>query len=325
MKPDLRLNPPPGLREALPIFIEAESIEGQDEEKITAEGSVVLRRRGQAVFADRLIYFLPEEEIEAEGSVRLEQRGDSVQGPKLKVNIERETGYFDSPELMLQQNQSRGSASQLFFEGPQQYRLEQANYTTCPVGNDDWYLRARDLKIDQVNNVGVARDASIVFKGVPILYTPWIDFPTANVRKSGFLPPTMGNTSNNGFEFMLPYYWNIAPNYDATLSARALSKRGALLGSEFRYLNPTYSGETRVDLLPDDEIKNTTRYALLFKHSQNLGEGLTGLVNYQRVSDDSYFRDLSTRIAFTSQVNLPQEGILSYSQPWWNATLHALS
>lgn len=325
LKPDLRLNPPPGLREALPIFIEAESIEGQDEEKITAEGSVVLRRRGQAVFADRLIYFLPEEEIEAEGSVRLEQRGDSVQGPKLKVNIERETGYFDSPELMLQRNQSRGSASQLFFEGPQQYRLEQANYTTCPVGNDDWYLRARDLKIDQVNNVGVARDASIVFKGVPILYTPWIDFPTANVRKSGFLPPTMGNTSNNGFEFMLPYYWNIAPNYDATLSARALSKRGALLGSEFRYLNPTYSGETRVDLLPDDEIKNTTRYALLFKHSQNLGEGLTGLVNYQRVSDDSYFRDLSTRIAFTSQVNLPQEGILSYSQPWWNATLHALS
>lgn len=326
LKLDLRLYPPPRQQEALPIFIEAESIEGQNEEKITAQGSAVLRRRGQAVFADRLTYLLPEDEIEAEGNVRLEQRGDSVQGPKLKMNTERETGYFDSPEFMLQQNQSRGSASQLFFEGPQQYRLEQANYTTCPVGNDDWYLRARDLKIDQVTNVGVARDASIVFKGVPILYTPWIDFPTGNERKSGFLPPTMGNTSNNGFEFTLPYYWNIAPNYDATLAPRVMSKRGAQFNSEFRYLQPTSYGLDRVDLLPDDQIDNDkTRYALLFQHSQNLGEGLTGSVNYQKVSDDSYFRDLSTRIAFTSQVNLPQEGTLSYSQPWWNVTLHALS
>ena len=325
LKPDRRLNPPPGQQEALPIFIEAESIEGQDEEKITAQGSVVLRKRGQAIFADWLNYFLSEDEIEAEGNVRLEQRGDSVQGPKLKLNTERETGYFDSPDFMLQKNQSRGNASQLFFEGPQQYRLEQVNYTTCPVGNDDWYLRARDLKIDQVNNVGVARDASIVFKDVTILYTPWIDFPIASSRKSGFLPPTMGNTSNNGFDFTLPYYWNIAPNYDATFSARALSKRGALLGSEFRYLLPNSSGRDQVDLLPDDQIDNDkTRWALLLQHSQNLGEGLSGSVNYQRVSDNTYFRDLSTRIAFTSLVNLPQEGTLSYSQPWWNVTLHAL-
>jgi LPS-assembly protein len=326
LKLDLGLSPPSGQQEALPIFIEAESIEGQGEEKITAQGSAVLRKRGQAIFADRLTYFLLEDEIEAEGNVRLEQRGDSVQGPKLKVNVERNTGYFDAPEFNLQKNQSRGYASQLFFEGPQQYRLEQAHYTTCPVGNDDWYLRARDLKIDQVNNVGVARDASIVFKGVPILYTPWIDFPTANIRKSGFLPPTMGNTSNNGFEFMLPYYWNIAPNYDATLAPRVMSKRGTQFNSEFRYLMPTSSGRDQVDMLPEDQIKeHKTRWALLFQHSQNLGEGLNGTVNYQRVSDNSYFRDLSTRIVFTSQVNLPQEGTLSYGQPWWNVTLHALS
>ncbi|HEY6282035.1 MAG TPA: LPS-assembly protein LptD, partial [Burkholderiales bacterium] len=336
LKPDLGLRPPSGQQEALPIFIEAESIEGQGEEKITAQGSAVLRKRGQAIFADRLTYFLSEDEIEAEGNVRLEQRGDSVQGPKLKVNVERNTGYFDSPEFRLQQNQSggsatplffesRGTASQLFLEGPQQYRLEQANYTTCPVGNDDWYLRARDLKIDQENNVGVARDASIVFKGVPILYTPWIDFPTSNSRKSGFLPPTMGNTSNNGFEFELPYYWNIAPNYDATLSPRVMSKRGTQFNSEFRYLEPTYSGLARVDLLPDDQIKNDdTRAAILLQHTQNFGNGLSGSVNYQRVSDNSYFRDLSTRIAFTSQVTLPQEGVLSYSQPWWNVSLVAL-
>ena len=325
LKPNLSLSPPSRQQEALPIFIEAESIEGQGEEKITAEGSAILRRREQAVFADRLTYFLSNDEIEAEGNVRLEQRGDSVQGPKLKVNAESETGFFDTPQFQLQQNHGRGNAEKLFFEGPQQYRLEQANYTTCPVGNDDWYLRARDLKIDQGIHIGTARDASIVFKGVPILYTPWINFPTTNMRKSGFLPPTVGNTSNNGFEFTLPYYWNIAPNYDATFSARALSKRGSQLNSEFRYLNPTYSGEARVELLPDDELKNDNRYALLFRHSQNLGSGLSGSLNFQRVSDDSYFRDLSTHLAFTSQTTLPREAVLSYGQPWWNATLHALS
>ena len=326
LKTVLSLSPSSGQQEALPIFIEAESIEGQDEEKITAEGSAVLRKRGQAIFADRLTYFLPEGEIEAEGNVRLEQRGDSAQGPKLKLNVERETGFFDTPQFQLQQNHGRGNAEKLFFEGPQQFRLEQANYTTCPVGNDDWYLRARDLKIDQGSNIGTARDASIVFKGVPILYTPWINFPTSNMRKSGFLPPTVGNTSNNGFEFTLPYYWNIAPNYDATLSPRVMSKRGTQFNSEFRYLEPTYSSLARVDLLPDDQLKdNDTRYALLFQHTQNFGYGLSGSLNFQRVSDDSYFRDLSTRIAFTSQTTLPREAVLSYGQPWWNMTLHALS
>jgi LPS-assembly protein len=325
LKMVLSLSPSSGKQEALPIFIEAESIEKQDEEKITAQGSAVLRKHGQAIFADRLTYFLPEDEIEAEGNVRLEQRGTSAQGPKLKLNVERETGFFDTPQFQLPQIHGRGNGEKLFFEGPQQFRLEQANYTTCPVGNDDWYLRARDLKIDQGSNIGTARDASITFKGVPILYTPWINFPIANIRKSGFLPPTIGNTSNNGFEFTLPYYWNIAPNYDATLSPRVMSKRGTQFNSEFRYLEPTYSGLARVDLLPDDQLKNDdTRSAVLFRHSQNFGNGLSGSVNFQRVSDDSYFRDLSTRIAFTSITTLPQEATLSYGQPWWNATLHAL-
>jgi len=325
LKLDMRLNPSPKLQEALPVFVEADRIEGTGQEKITAQGSAVLRRDGEAVFADRLTYFISEDEIEAEGHVRLEQRGSSVQGPKAKFNIERDIGYFESPEFSLQKNQSRGSAGNLLLEGPEIYHLEQANYTTCPVGNDDWYLRARDLKIDQANNIGVARDASIVFKGVPILYTPWIDFPVTSARKSGFLPPTVGNSSNSGFEFTLPYYWNIAPNYDATLAPRVMSKRGAQFNSEFRYLQPSYSGIDRVDLLPDDQVdQDKTRYALLFNHMQDLGSGFTGSVNYQRVSDDNYFRDLSTNIAFTSQVTLPQQGTLSYSQPYWNATLTAL-
>ncbi|MGH8742659.1 MAG: LPS-assembly protein LptD, partial [Burkholderiales bacterium] len=283
LKLERRINTVPKQREATPLFIEADSIEGRDEEEITAQGSVVVHRLGQAVFADRLTYRLQEDEIEVEGNVRLEQHGNVVQGPKGMFNLTQETGFFDTPEFFLQEKHSRGNADKLFLEGPQQYRLEQAQYTTCPVGNDDWYIKAGDLKIDQTENIGTARNASIVFKGVPILYTPWINFPTSDMRKSGFLPPTVGDTSNNGFEFTLPYYWNIAPNYDATLSPRVMSKRGIQFNSEFRYLEPTYSGQARVDLLPYDQLKNySTRSAVLLQHSQNFGNGLTGAVNFQR-------------------------------------------
>ncbi|HVS27063.1 MAG TPA: LPS-assembly protein LptD [Burkholderiales bacterium] len=325
LKLERAVNPAPKQQEATPLFIEAETIEGRDEEEITAQGAVVMRRLGQTVFADRLTYRLQEDEIEVEGNVRLEQHGDLVQGPKGKINLERETGFFDTPDFFLQEKHGRGNADKLFLEGPQQYRLEQAYYTTCPVGNDDWYIKAGNLKIDQTENIGTAKDASIVFKGVPILYTPWINFPVGDNRKSGFLTPSFGSTGNSGFEFTLPYYWNIAPNYDATFSARGLSKRGAQLSSEFRYLNPAYFGEARVELLPDDQLKQDDRYALLFKHSFS-GNGYNGSLNFQRVSDDSYFRDLSTRIAFTSQVNLPREALLTYApQPWWNATIRAQS
>ncbi|MGH8752019.1 MAG: LPS-assembly protein LptD [Burkholderiales bacterium] len=326
LKLERSLNPPSRQPEAVPLFIEAESIEGQGQDQLTAQGQAVMRKRGQSVAADRLIYRPQEDEIEATGNVRLQQHGDSIEGPKLKLNTESEIGFFESPQFTLQERHGRGHADKLLLEGPQQYRLEQAYFTACPVGNDDWHLRARDLKIDQTENIGVARDASIVFKGVPILYTPWIDFPVGDNRKSGFLPPSFGTTGNNGYEFTLPYYWNIAPNYDATFSARGLSKRGAQLNSELRYLFPRAFGETRVELLPDDQLTRDDRYALLFSNNYNLGNGLSGLFNFQRVSDDNYFRDLSTRIAFTSQVNLPREAVLNVAtQPWWNATLRAQS
>src|SRR5712691_8130742 len=131
LKTVLSLSLSSGQQEALPIFIEAESIEGQDAEKITAQGSAVLRKRGQAIFADRLTYFLPEDEIEAEGNVRLEQRGTSSQGPKLKLTVERETDFCDRPQFGSQQIHGRGNAEKLCFEGRQQFRLEQANYTAC--------------------------------------------------------------------------------------------------------------------------------------------------------------------------------------------------
>ena len=123
------------------------------------------------------------------------------------------------------------------------YSLDNATYTTCPAGNQDWLLNMGLLEIDRDRQVGVAHNAYVQFKGVPILYSPWMDFPLNNQRKSGFLAPIFGSTSNGGSEITLPFYWNIAPNFDATIAPRVMTKRGLMLNNEFRYLEPGYSGE----------------------------------------------------------------------------------
>jgi LPS-assembly protein len=182
------------------------------------------------------------------------------------------------------------------------------------AGNDDWYLRAVDVDLDRSRLVGTAHDATIYFKGAPILYSPYLTFPLSNERKSGFLTPVFGSTSSRGLEMSLPYYFNLAPNYDATLTPRLMTKRGLQVNGQFRYLFPDIAGEADVEVLPD-RITGTNRYGLTWKHNEAFSSvpGLAGYLNLQKVSDDAYFTDLSDRLAITSQTNLPREGGFAYS------------
>jgi LPS-assembly protein len=176
------------------------------------------------------------------------------------------------------------------------------------------------LDIDRTTQIGVARQAVVEFKGVPILYTPWMDFALNNNRRSGFLGPTFGSTNKGGAEITLPYYWNIAPNYDATIAPRVIAKRGTQFNNEFRYLNSSYAGEMHLDVLPGDRINKLTRTRQALKHTQSLGGGVGLALNLNRVSDDEYFRDLSSSVSGTSQTNLLRDGLLSYGGGWWSTT-----
>ncbi|KAB2841485.1 MAG: LPS-assembly protein LptD, partial [Burkholderiales bacterium] len=180
----------------------------------------------------------------------------------------------------------------------------------------DWFLRVGDLEIDQQRQVGSAHHATIVFQGVPMLYTPWLDFPLTNERKTGFLTPSFGSTGRRGLEMSLPWYWNIAPNYDATLTARLMTKRGLMMNGQFRYLQPQYAGEFDAEGILRDRPTNSDRYGLAWRHRQTLLPGLTASLNLNRVSDDSYFVDFADRISATSQTTLPREVALSYNLPW---------
>jgi LPS-assembly protein len=212
---------------------------------------------------------------------------------------------------------SRGDAKAVFFEGQDKKRLKDARYTTCEPSVDDWYIKAKEIELDDYTQSGTAKNAYVEFKGVPLLYTPWMSFSFNNERKSGLLTPTVGTTSRSGFETLIPYYINIAPNMDATVGARYLSKRGAQLQGEFRYLGETYSGLDSLEYLDDDQLNGGRRYYANLSHNHGFGKGWSAGYNLEKVSDDQYFSEMSTRIISTSRVNLPQEGRVDYYGDVW--------
>jgi LPS-assembly protein len=319
LRPESTLRPftPPGDL-PVPVYVEADHIEGSSQKTVELVGDVKLRRRGQAVFSDWMLYDVPEDEVYAIGNVRLFQRGSVLQGTKARINLETDVGFVDDPRYSIAQTGGYGEGTRLNLEGDGRLSFENANYTTCGPGEQDWVFDSGRLSLDRDTETGVARDATFYFKGTPLAYTPYISFPLVSERKTGFLTPLWGTSSSTGFEVTAPFYWNIAPNMDYTFLPRFMAERGLLLGNEFRYLDPTYRGFVRAEYLPYDKKLGTDRWALLQRHEQAISPELSGYVSIQRVSDDNYFRDLSNRVGLTSTVLLPSEGWLRYASGWWN-------
>lgn len=300
-------------------IIEADRLTGKKEDQIEAIGNATLRQKGQSISADRLLYQQRSQELDAQGSVVLKQDGNTMSGAHLMLNLGSSAGRMEQPQFYLEENNSRGSAEVLHIQDRQHVSFENATYTTCPAGNQDWQMNMGSLELDRDRQIGVARNASVEFKGVPFLYMPWMDFPLNDQRKSGFLAPIFGGTSQGGTELTLPYYWNIAPDQDATFAPRVMLKRGLMLNNEYRYLGASYGGEMHVDVLPHDVVADRSRVRFALKHEQAMAADLIGYMNYNRVGDDAYFRDLGDAVNATSQVNLVQEGGLQYNLNSWNA------
>jgi len=300
-------------------YIEADQMVGKKDDQFEATGNVILRQGGQSIRADRLLYFQNTRDLDAQGGVVLEQAGNTVSGPHLRLNLDSYFGTMEQPIYYLRENDGRGAADTLHIQGKQRYSMDNATYTTCPADNEDWLLKMKGLEIDRERQIGTAHQAWVEFMGMPILYSPWMNFPLKGQRKSGFLSPLFGNSTKGGTELTLPYYWNIAPNRDATIAPRLMAKRGLMLNNEFRYLEQSYSGELHADVLPGDAITKRDRSRLSIRHQQALATGLAGYADLNSVSDDAYFRDLGDAVNATSQVNQLQEAGLNYSAGWWNA------
>ncbi|MBK6600351.1 MAG: LPS-assembly protein LptD [Betaproteobacteria bacterium] len=306
----------PGGDEDSPVFIRADRIEGVAEKYFEAEGGVELRTRTETVRADWLRYDILADEIWGKGAVTLRHGIDWVTGPELRFKRDTEVGFFRDARFYIGENGGRGSAADLRFVGPDRYEVTDARYTTCAAPREDWYIRMEELEVDQLRKVGTGHHATLHFLGTPVVYTPWLEFPLSGERKSGFLTPILGSSVSRGFEFASPYYLNLAPDFDATLVPRYMTKRGLQLGGQFRYLRPESTGEINGALLYDDRETGTNRYSLSWKHNQSFPQvtGLAGYWNLNKVSDDTYFTDLSDSVAYTSQVSLPREAGLTWAQ-----------
>ncbi|MBK7661784.1 MAG: LPS-assembly protein LptD [Betaproteobacteria bacterium] len=331
LKLDRLLRPtPPKLQRDLVKFLSADRVTGDENRNISATGGVMMRQRGVAIRADRLDYTTATDTAVAVGNVTLEREADTVTGPRLLYRLGEQTGEMESPVFEIaktpeRRTAARGSASKVLLEGDEQSRLFDAQYTSCPVPRDDWKLSVGELLLDSRNQEGTAHNATVTFFGVPILYSPWLSFPLDNRRRTGFLAPTLGSSGRGGFEFSLPWYWNIAPNHDATITPKLFSKRGLQVGAEYRYLKPDWTGQADVEFLPNDSIADQNRWLLGLKHNHKLPLGWNLALNAQRVSDDNYFRDLSTRVSATSQTNLPRDVIVGTGDENWAFSARAIA
>ena len=317
---------PPGATE-----VRALRIVGLRSVELVAEGEAELTRDDLTLTADRLVYNELTDEASARGNVRLDRNDDWITGSWARLIVHEWTGELEGPQYYFSREASArpgeptrivagtGGADMLYFEGENQYRLESATWTTCEPESLDWYIQARDLELDFDRNVGVARGGSLVFKDVPVLWWPWIEFPLAEQRKSGFLVPTIGMSNKTGLDVSAPYYLNIAPNYDATVTPRYMGRRGLQLGGEFRYLGASHTGEARVEWLPRDTTSGKARTLGAFEHQHAITQRLHASVDLNWVSDDEYFEDLSSRISVASRVNLLREAQLFYTGDWWHA------
>ncbi len=307
--------------------VEADRIDGSSEHFLQAEGRVVIRDDQQGrIETDWLRYEDAADEAVCRGPVSMTRPGERITGKDLNLRLTPRLGDMHSVTYWLAGKGKpllpvQGVARQMFFEGPDKYRMEAVTYSTCTPDRQDWVLKAAELNIDYNTSLGKARQARVEYLGVPILYSPWLRFSLDNERKSGFLSPTYGASDSRGLEVILPWYWNIAPNRDATLVPRYLGRRGLQFGGEFRYLEKAYSGQVWADILPSDSVAKRDRYQVDLTHQQRFSSRLSGNLRYQKVSDTDYFTDLSGHVNQTSTVNLPREASLAYQGDGWNGGL----
>ncbi len=307
----------------VPMQFEADQLHGQLDRMVEVSGAVVLRRGEERFEADWMRYDKLADEAHARGNVLFARGADRVYGSEIRLKLSERLGEMQDVRFELHGEDGRfgrGATETLRFEGPDVYAMRAASFTTCAPGDDDWFLKTAELRLDYVSNVGTARNVRVEFLDTPILYMPWMDFALDDRRKSGLLTPSFGVSTERGFELLAPWYWNIAPNRDATLTPRVMTKRGLQLGAEFRYLEPAYAGEVAAELLPDDRQANRSRYRALLSHGHRFDARWSGNLYYERVSDDRYFVDLSNLVSQTSQVNLPQQAELRYQGGWWQAS-----
>ena len=328
---DPTLSQDSSLRNSSPAHVTAQHVDSANQSVYHLSGDVLMQRADQQLQANTLDYNDATTDYDARGNVRYQEAGQLLAASHMKGNSDASRGVADDVHYQMLQSRGNGVAKQGHMLDAEHTRYSMATYSTCDVGHHVWEFRAKSISIDKVSGVGVARDATMRIGNFPFLYLPYFSFPTDNRRKSGFLSPTLGNTSRSGFEISTPYYLNLAPNYDATLDPRYYGERGPLLAGEFRYLVPGSTGQVNVEYVPNDRGENdgladtrgNSRYLVNLSDSTQLWPGWRFSGAYNHVSDSSFLYDYGNGLSHTPVYILQSGAAINGSGKWWSASFGA--
>jgi len=329
--PGLVLRSSPLLEEAISqrqeqegaIYLQGQRLRVRPDLDVVIEGEASIRKPGVSIQAGQLSFDQSQDVVEATGQVRLSRPGSLLTGPKLSLQVDSFQGTLTQPTFELYKSGAYGQAAQIEFIDDQRAIVREASYTTCrrtpgPEWLPSWVLKATRLNLDEEESTVQAEGVQLRFQDWPVLGIPALTFPMTTDRKSGLLPPVVGITSNNGLELAQPYYVDLAPNRDATVTTHLMSKRGVAVDTDFRYLERDYSGQARLNLMPTDSLRDQARWGWTSQHNGTLDTGLDGVgrlglgLNLNRVSDDNYWRDFSRSGQVLTQRLLPSTGVLNW-------------
>ena len=314
-----------------PIFVSANASRYQEKEQIaTLAGNVVLRQSGMQAEADEAKLYQAENRGELIGKVRIRDKGSLVVGDKANLQLDNGEAQVDNAEYVMHKSHLRGSATYIKREETSIIRLKNGSYTSCEPGSNAWHLNGNNITLNPTTGFGTATNVVLRVKNVPVFYTPYIHFPIDDRRQSGFLMPSYGSSSRSGTSFTTPYYFNLAPNYDATLYPSYMTKRGLLTEGQFRYLTENSEGQLGAAYLDDsnDDRKlqseyKDQRWMYTWQHSQGLSDRLLAEVDYTDISDPYYFQDLNTQLGVGTTNFVNQRGTLTWRGDSYTARLNA--
>jgi LPS-assembly protein len=309
----------------MPGFLEAREMHGDAQGNVRMIGDAAMRRQDAVLRANVIDYNKTTNVLDAQTNARLIRDGNVITGTSVIYNAEDGTASVDQPNFWID-NGGAGVGSWADVFNKNQMSIKDVTYSGCPCPQPSWYIETEKLDLDYAANEGVARNGVLYFKDVPILASPYLTFPIKKERKSGLLLPTFGNTTNTGFDYTQPYYFNIAPNYDMTAQLRTMTKRGAQLGNELRYMGESYSGVMAGTYLPRDIQTGEDRWLYSAQYGQRFGYGFFGGYNVSGVSDDNYFKDFaSIGINQATVTALPRQVGTGWANEYWNTSAQVVT
>ena len=287
------------------VYIEADEATFREQGVSEMAGNVQISQDNKKLRADQATFERATSHVTGTGNVSFLTDGIDTTSTELDYNLKQEKGELKDAQYHLTEADGRGVSKRVVREGPKLTRMEQATYTTCPPSSNAWSLQSTDIRLHHDLEQGTAKNVTLRVGKTPVLYLPYMSFPLTDKRKSGFLFPTLGSSDKTGLQVGAPYYFNLAPNYDMTLSPTLLSKRGVQLGTEFRYLTEKHNGTVNYILLPNDKASDKkNRYYFNAHNESKIGKKASLTLQAEGVSDSKYFSDLGNSLQATSTVNL---------------------